>query len=41
MIVSVFGLGSIGRRHLSNLLLLKKELNITELRGFDINPQKK
>ena len=41
MIVSVFGLGSIGRRHLSNLLKLKNKLGIKELRGYDVHLKKK
>jgi len=36
MIVCVYGLGSIGRRHLSNLISLKKELKISEIRGYDV-----
>jgi len=41
MKVSVIGNGSIGRRHLRNCNLIGSELGITELRGFDTNPQRR
>ena len=35
MKVSVFGSGSIGLRHLTNLIKLKKELKITSIFSYD------
>jgi predicted dehydrogenase len=37
MKISVFGAGSIGRRHLSNLIRYKKKLNIDEIISYDVN----
>ena len=40
MKVSVFGTGSIGLRHLNNLVKLKKELNISSIFSYDIKNKK-
>ena len=40
MKVSVFGLGSIGRRHLINLEKNRKKYKITSLNGYDLNLRK-
>lgn len=40
MIIGIFGLGSIGRRHLSNLLKFKKKYSITKIKGFDLKIDK-
>ena len=41
MKVSIFGSGSIGLRHLTNLIKLKKELKITSIFAYDTNDKKK
>ena len=41
MKVSIFGSGSIGLRHLNNLVKLKKELKISSIFSFDIKNKKK
>ena len=40
MKVSVFGSGSIGLRHLTNLIKLKKELKITSIFSYDTKNKK-
>ena len=39
--VSVLGNGSIGRRHLRGLSAVSKQLGVTEIRGFDTNPDRR
>jgi len=39
--IAVVGNGSIGRRHLRGLCSLEKQLGITEIRGFDTNPERR
>ena len=41
MKISVFGSGSIGLRHLTNLIKLKKELKISSIFSYDIKNKKK
>lgn len=41
MKVTVIGNGSIGCRHLRGLTSLSKELNISEVRAFDTNPERR
>ena len=41
MKVTVIGNGSIGQRHLKGLTELSAELNIKEVRAFDINPERR
>ena len=41
MKVSIFGSGSIGLRHLKNLIKLKKELKISSIFSFDVKNKKK
>jgi predicted dehydrogenase len=41
MKVTVFGTGSIGRRHLSNLIKYKKKLGIKEIISYDVNDGRK
>jgi len=41
MKVTVIGCGSIGRRHLTGLTQLSKELGIDEVRGLDTNPERR
>ncbi len=41
MKVGIIGLGSIGRKHANNCMTMKEELNFAEVRGFDINPQRR
>ena len=41
MKVTVFGTGSIGRRHLSNLIKYKKKLGIKEIISYDVNVGRK
>jgi predicted dehydrogenase len=41
MKVSIFGSGSIGLRHLTNLIKLRKELKITSIFAYDTNDKKK
>ena len=41
MKVSVFGSGSIGLRHLNNLIKLKKELKISSIYSYDTKNKKK
>ena len=40
MKVSVFGSGSIGLRHLNNLIKLKKELKISSIYSYDTKNKK-
>ena len=41
MKVSIFGSGSIGLRHLTNLIKLKKELKISSIYAYDTKNKKK
>jgi predicted dehydrogenase len=41
MKVTVIGNGSIGRRHLKGLIALQEELQVSEVRAFDTNPQRR
>ena len=41
MKISVFGSGSIGLRHLTNLIKLKKELKISSIFSYDTKNKKK
>ena len=40
MKVSIFGSGSIGLRHLTNLIKLKKELKISSIYAYDTKNKK-
>ncbi len=41
MNITVLGNGSIGRRHLKGLTAMSSELQLGEIRGFDVNPERR